>query len=122
MLALFQLGANQLNTFETFLNSSVSGIQSSGVISGSMNVAYSIMLIGFLWEVYQSAMHGGDVKSLGKSLMKYLATALVVQSWPTVFTDINYAFVSAGSWMTAQAAGGSDRASSISVAALSGVR
>jgi hypothetical protein len=102
MLALLQLGANQLNTFETFLNSSVNGIQSSGVISGSMNVAYSIMLIGFLWEVYQAAMHGGDVKSLGKSLVKYLATALVMQSWPTVFTDINHAFVSAGSWMTGQ--------------------
>jgi hypothetical protein len=102
MLALLQLGGNQLNTFENFLQTAVSGIQGSGVITGMMNVAYVIMLVGFLWEVYQSALHGGDVKGLGKSMVKYLATALVVQAWPTVFVDVNHAFVNAGSWMTAQ--------------------
>jgi hypothetical protein len=106
MLVLLQLGANQLNTFENFLKTAVSGIQGSGVIAGMMNVAYVIMLIGFLWEMYQSAMHGGDVKGLGKSLVKYLATALVVQAWPDVFTSINHAFVSAGSWMTSQSGAG----------------
>ncbi len=102
MLALLQLGGNQLNTFENFLKTAVSGIQGSGVIAGMMNVAYVIMLVGFLWEVYQSALHGGDVKGLGKSMVKYLATALVVQAWPTVFVDVNHAFVNAGSWMTTQ--------------------
>jgi hypothetical protein len=102
MLALLQLGGNQLNTFESFLKTAVSGIQGSGVIAGMMNVAYVIMLVGFLWEVYQSALHGGDVKGLGKSMVKYLATALVVQAWPTVFVDVNHAFVNAGSWMTTQ--------------------
>jgi hypothetical protein len=106
ILGLLQLGANQLNTFENFLHSAVNGIQGSGVITGMMNVAYVIMLIGFLWEMYQSAMHGGDVKSLGKSLAKYLATALVVQAWPDVFTSVNHAFVSAGSWMTSQSGAG----------------
>jgi hypothetical protein len=106
MLGLLQLGANQLNTFENFLHSAVNGIQGSGVITGMMNVAYVIMLIGFLWEVYQSALHGGDVKGLGKSLAKYLATALVVQAWPDVFTSVNHAFVSAGSWMTSQSGAG----------------
>jgi hypothetical protein len=102
MLALLQLGGNQLNTFESFLKTAVSGIQGSGVIAGMMNVAYVIMLVGFLWEVYQSALHGGDVKGLGKSMVKYLATALVVQAWPAVFVDVNHAFVNAGSWMTTQ--------------------
>ena len=102
MLALLQLGGNQLNTFENFLKTAVSGIQGSGVIAGMMNVAYMIMLVGFLWEVYRSALHGGDVKGLGKSMVKYLATALVVQAWPTVFVDVNHAFVNAGSWMTTQ--------------------
>jgi hypothetical protein len=102
MLALLQLGGNQLNTFENFLQTAVRGIQGSGVITGMMNVAYVIMLVGFLWEVYQSALHGGDVKGLGKSMVKYLATALVVQAWPTVFVDVNHAFVNAGSWMTTQ--------------------
>ena len=102
MLALLQLGGNQLNTFQNFLQTAVSGIQGSGVIAGMMNVAYVIMLVSFLWEVYQSALHGGDVKGLGKSMVKYLATALVVQAWPTVFVDVNHAFVNAGSWMTTQ--------------------
>jgi hypothetical protein len=106
MLGLLQLGANQLNTFENFLHSAVNGIQGSGVITGMMNVAYVIMLVGFLWEVYQSALHGGDVKGLGKSLVKYLATALVVKAWPDVFTSVNHAFVSAGSWMTSQSGAG----------------
>ena len=106
ILGLLQLGANQLNTFENFLHSAVNGIQGSGVITGMMKVAYVMMLIGFLWEMYQSAMHGGDVKSLGKSLAKYLATALVVQAWPDVFTSVNHAFVSAGSWMTSQSGAG----------------
>ena len=102
MLAFLQLGGNQLNTFENFLQTAVSGIQGSGVIAGMMNVAYVIMLVSFLWEVYQSALHGGDVKGLGRSMVKYLATALVVQAWPTVFVDVNHAFVNAGSWMTTQ--------------------
>ena len=106
MLALLQLGGNQLNTFENFLQTAVSGIQGSGVIAGMMNVAYVIMLVGFLWEVYQSALHGGDVKGLGKSMVKYLATALVVQAWPTVFVDVNHAFVNSGAWMTTQGGAG----------------
>ena len=102
MLALLQLGGNQLNTFENFPADRGGRHPGSGVIAGMMNVAYVIMLVGFLWEVYQSALHGGDVKGLGKSMVKYLATALVVQAWPTVFVDVNHAFVNAGSWMTTQ--------------------
>ncbi len=100
VLAFFQLGASQLNTFETFLNNAVHGIQGMGIISGMMNVAYAILLAGFLWELYQTALHGGDVKGLGKAAVKYLATALVVQAWPDVFIQVNTAFVHAGQWMT----------------------
>ena len=98
----FQLGASQLNTFETFLNSAVSGIQNAGVITGMLKVSYVIMLVGFLWEMYQSAAGGGDVRALGRSLAKYTATALVVQAWPEVFVAINSGFVNAGAWMTNQ--------------------
>jgi hypothetical protein len=100
VLTFFQLGASQLNTFEIFLNNAVHGIQGMGIISGMMNVAYAILLVGFLWELYQTALHGGDVKGLGKAAVKYLATALVVQAWPDVFIQVNTAFVHAGQWMT----------------------
>ena len=102
MLAFFQLGGNQLNTFENFLHSAVTGIQGAGIISGMTNVSYVVMLVGFLWEMYQAASHGGDVKGFGRSAAKYLACALVVQAWPQIFTEVNQAFVNAGSWMTGQ--------------------
>jgi hypothetical protein len=98
----FQLGGNQLNTFETFLNQSVNGIQGAGIITGMTNVSYVVMLIGFLWEVYHSLLSGGDVKGFGKAAAKYVACALVVQAWPQIFTSVNSAFVNAGAWMTGQ--------------------
>lgn len=63
---------------------------------------YVVMLVGFLWEMYQAASQGGDVKGFGRSAAKYLACALVVQAWPQIFTEVNQAFVNAGSWMTGQ--------------------
>jgi hypothetical protein len=69
------------------------------------NVAYVVLLVGFLWQVYQSALHGGDVRGLGTNLIKYIVTALVVMSYGTVFTTINQGFVNAGNWIS-NASGG----------------
>jgi len=63
-------------------------------------VAYVVLLVGFLWQVYQSAMHGGDVRGLGTSLIKYIATAVVVMNYGVVFTTINQSFVNAGNWVS----------------------
>src|SRR5580698_6953774 len=94
MLAFFQ--ATQLNLFERFLNQAVAGINSTNITSGMQNVAYIVLLVGFLWQVYQSALHGGDVRSLGTSLIKYVVTALIVMIYSTVFSTINQGFVNAG--------------------------
>jgi hypothetical protein len=102
-LAFFQ--GTQLNLFERFLNQAVSGINSTSITSGMQNVAYVVMLIGFLWQVYQAVMHGGDVRSLGTSLVKYVVTALVVMNYSAIFTTVNQGFVNAGSWV-ANASGG----------------
>jgi hypothetical protein len=53
------------------------GIDSTGITSGMQNVAYVVLLVGFLWQVYQSALHGGDVRGLGTGLIKYVVTAVV---------------------------------------------
>jgi hypothetical protein len=98
MLAFFQ--GTQLNLFERFLTQAVSGIDSTGITSGMQNVAYVVLLVGFLWQVYQSAMHGGDVRGLGTSLIKYVATAVVVMNYGAVFTTINQSFVNAGNWVS----------------------
>ena len=98
MLALFQ--GTQLNLFERFLTQAVAGIDSTSITSGMQNVAYVILLVGFLWQVYQSALHGGDVRGLGTNLIKYIVTALVVMNYGTVFTTINQGFVNAGNWIS----------------------
>ena len=94
MLAFFQ--ATQLNLFERFLTQARTGIDSTGITSGMQNVAYVVLLVGFLWQVYQSALHGGDVRGLGTGLIKYVVTAVVVMNYGTVFTTINQGFVNAG--------------------------
>jgi len=98
MLAFFQ--STQLNLFERFLTQARTGIDSTGIISGMQNVAYVILLVGFLWQVYQSALHGGDVRGLGTSLIKYVVTAVVVINYGTIFTTVNQGFVNAGNWIS----------------------
>ena len=63
------------------------------------NVAYIVLLVGFLWQVYQSALHGGDVRGLGTNLIKYVVTAIVVMNYHAIFTTINQGFVNAGNWV-----------------------
>ncbi len=97
MLAFFQ--STQLSLFERFLTQARSGIDSTGITAGMQNVAYVVLLVGFLWQVYQSALHGGDVRGLGTSLIKYVATAVLVMNYGTVFATINQGFVNAGNWI-----------------------
>ena len=103
MLAFFQ--STQLNLFERFLTQARSGIDSTGITSGMQNVAYVVLVVGFLWQVYQSALHGGDVRGLGTGLIKYVVTAVVVMNYGTVSTTINQGFVNAGNWVS-NASGG----------------
>ena len=98
LLAFFQ--STQLNLFERFLTQAVAGIDSTSITSGMQNAAYVVLLVGFLWQVYQSALHGGDVRGLGTNLIKYIVTALVVMNYGSVFTTINQGFVNAGNWIS----------------------
>jgi hypothetical protein len=103
MVAFFQ--STQLNLFERFLTQARSGIDSTGITVGMQNVAYVVLLVGFLWQVYQSALHGGDVRGLGTNLIKYVVTAVVVMNYGAAFSTINQGFVSAGNWVS-NASGG----------------
>jgi len=98
LLAFFQ--STQLNLFERFLTQAVAGIDSTSITSGMQNVAYVVLVVGFLWQVYQSALHGGDVRGLGTNLIKYVVTAVVVMNYGTIFTTINQGFVNAGNWIS----------------------
>ena len=96
-LAFFQ--GTQLSLFESFLTQAVSGINSTSITSGMQNAAYVVLLVGFLWQVYQSALHGGDIRGLGTSLIKYVVTAIVVMNYSAIFTTVNQGFVNAGNWI-----------------------
>ena len=65
MLAFFQ--STQLSLFERFETQAMSGIDSTGITAGMQNVAYVVLLVGFLWQVYQSALHGGDVRGWARA-------------------------------------------------------
>src|SRR5271155_4287488 len=97
MLAFFQ--GTQLSLFERFLTQAVAGIDSTSITSGMQNAAYVVLLVGFLWQVYQSALHGGDVRGLGTNLIKYVVTAVIVMNYSTIFTAINQGFVNSGNWI-----------------------
>ena len=98
MLAFYQ--STQLNLFERFLTQARSGIDSTGITSGMQNMAYVVLLVGFLWQVYQSALHAGDVRGLGTNLIKYVVTAVVVMNYGTIFTTVNQGFVNASNWIS----------------------
>jgi len=97
--ALAIIDSTQLNLFEQFLTQAVQGIDSTGITAGMQNVGYVVLVVGFLWQVYQSALHGGDVRGLGTNLIKYVATALVLMNYSAVFTTTNQGFVNAGNWI-----------------------
>ena len=103
-LAFFQ--TTQLNLFERFLTQAVAGIDSTNITAGMQNVAYVILVVGFLWQVYQSALHGGDVRGLGTNLIKYVVTAIVVMNYHAIFTTLNQGFVNAGNWVNSASGAG----------------
>jgi hypothetical protein len=98
LLAFFQ--GTQLSLFERFLTQAISGINSTSITSGMQNAAYVVLLVGFLWQMYQSALHGGDVRGLGTNLVKYVVTAVIVMNYSAIFTAVNTGFVNAGNWVS----------------------
>lgn len=78
--------------FQQILNIALSGIDSTSIIPTVTNIAYGILLVGFLIGLYQAVMHGGDVRALGVTAIKYLAVAIIIANWATVFRDLNASF------------------------------
>ena len=78
--------------FQQLLNNAMNGIDSTNVISTITNMAFAILLIGFLIGLYQAAMRGGDLQSLAATAIKYLVVAMIVANWATVFRDVNGSF------------------------------
>jgi hypothetical protein len=75
--------------FQTLLNQGLAGIDRTAVLTTITGIAYAILLIGFLIALYQAALRGGDVQSLGVAAIKYLVVAILLANWSTVFREVN---------------------------------
>jgi hypothetical protein len=69
------------------LQSALNGLNASNLIGALSGVAYAILLMSFLWGVYESFLQGGDVRGFAVTLLKYAVTTLVIQNWSQVFQD-----------------------------------
>jgi len=78
--------------FQQLLKIALSVIDSTSIISTVTNIAYGILLVGFLIGLYQAVMRGGDVQALGVTAIKYLVVAIIIANWATVFRDVNNSF------------------------------
>ena len=78
--------------FQQLFNTALGGIDSTTVIPTVCNMAFAILLTGFLVGIYQAALRGGDLQALAVTAIKYLVVAMVVANWSTVFRDVNASF------------------------------
>ncbi|HET6842822.1 MAG TPA: hypothetical protein VFK06_14260 [Candidatus Angelobacter sp.] len=78
--------------FETLFNQGAAGIEGSSILATVTGVAYAILLAGFLLGLYQAAMRGGDLQSLGVTAIRYIVIAVILANWTTVFRGVNTSF------------------------------
>lgn len=78
--------------FQQLLNTALGGIDATNVIPTVSNMAFAILLIGFLVGLYQAVLRGGDLQALAVTAIKYLVVAMIVANWSTVFRDVNGSF------------------------------
>lgn len=85
--------------FQQLLNKALGGIDATNVIPTVSNMAFAILLIGFLIGLYQAALRGGDLQALAVTAIKYLVVAMIVANWSTVFRDVNGSFNAVASFI-----------------------
>ena len=78
--------------FQPLLNQVLGGIDGTSIVGSVTNIAFAILLVGFLAGLYQAAMRGGDVRTLGVTAAKYLVVGLIIANWNVAFRDVNNAF------------------------------
>ena len=85
--------------FQQLLNTALGGIDGTNVIQTVSNMAFAILLIGFLIGLYQAVLRGGDLQALAVTAIKYLVVAMIVANWSTVFRDVNGSFNTVASFI-----------------------
>ncbi|HEX3104072.1 MAG TPA: hypothetical protein VHQ22_06450 [Terriglobales bacterium] len=86
--------------FEHLLNTALGAIDGTRVIPTITNMAFAILLIGFLVGLYQAALRGGDLQALAVTAIKYLVVAMILSNWTTVFRDVNGSFTAVADFVS----------------------
>jgi hypothetical protein len=74
--------------FEQMFNTALNGINSAGLMSTILTVAYGILLASLLFSAYEAWVRGGDVRALGVSALKYLALGLLFLNGGAVYDSV----------------------------------
>jgi hypothetical protein len=85
--------------FQQLLNTALGGIDATNVITTISNMAFAILLVGFLIGLYQAVLRGGDLQALAVTAIKYLVVAMIIANWSTVFRDVNGSFNTVASFI-----------------------
>ena len=78
--------------FQQLMNTAMGGIDGTSIIPTVTNIAFAILLVGFLIGLYQAALRGGDLQALAVTAIKYLVVAMIIANWASVFRDVNGSF------------------------------
>ncbi|MBZ5658122.1 MAG: hypothetical protein LAO56_22905 [Acidobacteriia bacterium] len=85
--------------FQQLLTTALGGIDATNVIPTVSNMAFAILLTGFLIGLYQAVLRGGDLQALAVTAIKYLVVAMIITNWSTVFRDVNGSFNTVASFI-----------------------
>jgi hypothetical protein len=77
--------------FQTMLTSAVNGISGS-LLGTEQSVSYVLMTICLVLGVYEAYTRGGDLRSLGGTLLKYTVAAFLIGNWTAFFSDLYSGF------------------------------
>jgi len=81
------------------MNTAIGGIDATSIIPTVTNIAFAILLVGFLIGLYQAALRGGDLQALAVTAIKYLVVAMIIANWASVFRDVNGSFNAVASFI-----------------------
>ena len=92
--------------FQQLFNTAMGGIDATSIIATITNIAFAILLTGFLVGIYQAVLRGGDVQALAVTAIKYLVVAMIIANWSSVFRDVNGSFNSAANFIGSSSGAG----------------
>lgn len=91
--------------FEQMFNTALDGINTAGLMSTILTVAYGILLASLLFSAYEAWTRGGDVRALGVSAVKYLALGLLFGNGGAIYDSVFRSIVGAFNEMAHAMAG-----------------